>query len=1634
MIRVSPPEQTAEGWRGRLARGARQGVMEGSRGNWYALDPAANYREMVEAKYLQLVGECTVTALDADSAAVEFLLDPSLTAPPESKAWLCELSVRIPRETYGGAALDAARVGLTFYDTAGKEILLDFERALRLRSEAEERELLEQLAAEARRLPDLLANREMPERELTSGRYRGRKLGEVLREATTDDVADFLWHASVYSLEYGGHSPPFDEFYLYWILRGAPPSANGMVRRARQMATDEEMDQFFAQVQENKQLGVTYLSPWFYQGRAAAIRKDAEDVHFWRRLLGSVGRASGIPAYAVAAKILEAEYASYTGKLDDWRPLFIEAAGMADALEENPHFESPRAEGSDPTRTYWLGMVYYQLGHALGRLPNYAVAAQAMEEAVKVLRAPSRGTLRRSLYTAALDDSADYLRRAGEFERARARYEEALEAYRRRPDRTGLEYETRVTRELAELAAQSGNYRDAARLRADALARATRYGFVKLADDYAWELGTDYWRLGEYDRALAQYEPLLPGYLERGDWLNATIVLRNIGNVYSDLGRLEEAHQRLERSIALGSEHGFAEHVARAQAALGKVELRRGEFARAEASYRQALAGLDPQRSTALYAEIQSTLGEMLLEVGKPGDAEAAFRDAATHYEKIGRLGDLNRQFTRLAEIYRDSQRADQAAQILEDVRTRQQAANDKAGLAKTLQTLAGLHLDSTFDFERARAAAEQLVSLAESTGDRNARFQGQMLLARYYSNTGREQPSLDVYRQAFNEAVEAKDEYKAAWIVYRLSLVQSEMERFDKAREGFLLAQDFYRRVGLAHMVAMIELSLGYMDLWTGDVEEGRRRLEVARSSVGDDPPAWWPVELLSYEIRLARREARLSDAAEMLRQLAAYNVKNSNRSGELGARLQIGLIQMEQREFPAALETWQKLVGDATGHAWYTAVAGLNGAQTLAGMGRYDEAEALLRSAIKILDGLPLQRRLAGEARAIGALKILLERARRSESLAERARLVDEARRLMNEGAPIVEELGLRRGGMLLRMARAQQTVLLGLDWAGTELSLQVALVPPLASPLEELDAAVAAADRLARDEFGWEAHYLRGRWRARHDDFAGAREDLLAAVAELERQALHYAVVHSGASGASLYAADKLRPFEALMRLYLDEGDRLEAAARSDRERGFADDAVSTAARARETFAEARNVLDRMRRYELLTTSAGLPLMAAAGSDEVAAAVAQYRHLIQQEIELDRRISDEQANLNRDGVLETLREKREQYRNQVRVQLELLARLDPELAGRLSIRPDTLGTFAEKLEADEALVQPVLLASELVVYVARYQDGEVSVRSFSSRFDIDGFAGGLAGLVDAASNPRVAFSPEDAARAGTAAQLAASFYDRLLAPAEPALEGVRTLLISATGRLRYLPFHLLLAPGAEGRRAFLGDLYDVVYLTSTGAIQDLASGGGYRGVPLVAVANPDQSLDAAEQEVATIEQTWRESAAPVTVLRRGDASVAAVNRSLRSLPRGRDRRGILHLATHGKAGLLPKDSYLVFADSRVPESEIPQRLRELYAVSLAVLSACETARGSLDESGAGVTGLGYTFEAARVKTVVATLWKLDSEAGRAFMESFYRHLAEGATVAGAMRQARSALRDSPGRSHPYYWAPFILIGQWR
>ncbi len=92
---------------------------------------------------------------------------------------------------------------------------------------------------------------------------------------------------------------------------------------------------------------------------------------------------------------------------------------------------------------------------------------------------------------------------------------------------------------------------------------------------------------------------------------------------------------------------------------------------------------------------------------------------------------------------------------------------------------------------------------------------------------------------------------------------------------------------------------------------------------------------------------------------------------------------------------------------------------------------------------------------------------------------------------------------------------------------------------------------------------------------------------------------------------------------------------------------------------------------------------------------------------------------------------------------------------------------------------------------------------------------------------------------------------------------------------------------------------------------------------------------------------------------------------------------------------------------------------------------LSACQTALGKL-VTGEGMVGLTQAFFFAGASSVVASLWNVNDEATARFMSLFYGHLGDGLSRAEALRLARVDLRRDERYRHPYYWAPYILLGE--
>lgn len=105
------------------------------------------------------------------------------------------------------------------------------------------------------------------------------------------------------------------------------------------------------------------------------------------------------------------------------------------------------------------------------------------------------------------------------------------------------------------------------------------------------------------------------------------------------------------------------------------------------------------------------------------------------------------------------------------------------------------------------------------------------------------------------------------------------------------------------------------------------------------------------------------------------------------------------------------------------------------------------------------------------------------------------------------------------------------------------------------------------------------------------------------------------------------------------------------------------------------------------------------------------------------------------------------------------------------------------------------------------------------------------------------------------------------------------------------------------------------------------------------------------------------------------------------------------------------------------------------DLAGVEWAVLSACDTGVGEVDLH-EGVLGLRRAFLLAGARTVVTSLWSVQDEAARAWMEAFYRaRLERGLDTAEAVRAASLALLHRGGRdADPSAWAAFIAVGDWR
>jgi CHAT domain-containing protein len=139
------------------------------------------------------------------------------------------------------------------------------------------------------------------------------------------------------------------------------------------------------------------------------------------------------------------------------------------------------------------------------------------------------------------------------------------------------------------------------------------------------------------------------------------------------------------------------------------------------------------------------------------------------------------------------------------------------------------------------------------------------------------------------------------------------------------------------------------------------------------------------------------------------------------------------------------------------------------------------------------------------------------------------------------------------------------------------------------------------------------------------------------------------------------------------------------------------------------------------------------------------------------------------------------------------------------------------------------------------------------------------------------------------------------------------------------------------------------------------------------------------------------------------------------------------VVHIASHGFFGASADQSFLLAYDDVIKIDELQRLISanglQSPGIDLLTLSACDTSTGD-DRAPLGFAGAAIK---AHARSVIGTLWAVSDTATQQFMESLYTGLSQNGK-ASSLTQAQRSMIESPRFAHPYYWAPFVLTGDWK
>ena len=491
----------------------------------------------------------------------------------------------------------------------------------------------------------------------------------------------------------------------------------------------------------------------------------------------------------------------------------------------------------------------------------------------------------------------------------------------------------------------------------------------------------------------------------------------------------------------------------------------------------------------------------------------------------------------------------------------------------------------------------------------------------------------------------------------------------------------------------------------------------------------------------------------------------------------------------------------------------------------------------------------------------------------------------------------------------------------------------------------------------------------------------------MSRIEQLRLH---IRPGEARAA-FLGDKLSPYERLVSLNLERGDA---------------DGLRAAFQYVE-MAKSRALADLMAQYLGAPRSEALPRREGRLREQLARRLEElswYSSRIDRESE-----KGEQRNARLDAHLRGELARCEQVLAGLYRRLEVE---DADLANLLALEPVGLDELAGELTPDEAAVEFFIVDDRISAFVVT-RDGSAAYPALVDQRDVKRQLTGLRFQLEKFALGNQYTQAHRAALQRCVDNHLEALHRALLAPLGDALDG-RRLIFIPHGVLHYVPMHALKGPDG----AYVIERNEVSYCPSATVYRLCARRPSPPGSMqrLLAVGLSDERAPHIGDELTALGQLF-----PEAVLLEGERARKAA--FLELAPGAR----FVHLATHGYF----RQDNPMFSSVRLADA--PLSFYDVFDLGLdaelVTLSACNTGINGLSP-GDELCGLMRGFLHAAAPSLLVSLWAVHDRSTSELMRSFYVHLRRGGGKRSALRAAQLEMLER--YEHPYYWAPFVLMGK--